>query len=33
VENVDIAVDDIAGLLAFAQQEHIDLTISVLKFL
>ncbi|MDD1610782.1 MAG: phosphoribosylamine--glycine ligase [Methylococcaceae bacterium] len=27
VENVDIAVNDIAGLLAFAQQEHIDLTI------
>ena len=27
VENVAIAVDDIAGLLAFAQQEHIDLTI------
>jgi phosphoribosylamine--glycine ligase len=27
VENVAIAVDDIAGLLAFAQQEKIDLTI------
>jgi phosphoribosylamine--glycine ligase len=27
VENVDIAVDDIAGLLAFAQQEAIALTI------
>ncbi|MFI3189680.1 phosphoribosylamine--glycine ligase [Crenothrix sp. D3] len=27
VENVAIAVNDIAGLLAFAQQEHIDLTI------
>ena len=27
VENVAIAVDDIAGLLAFAQQEAIDLTI------
>ena len=27
IENVAIAVDDIAGLLAFAQQEHIDLTI------
>jgi len=27
VENVAIAVDDIPGLLAFAQQEHIDLTI------
>ena len=27
VENIAIAVDDIAGLLAFAQQEKIDLTI------
>ena len=27
VENVAIAVDDITGLLAFAQKEHIDLTI------
>ena len=27
VENVAIAVDDIPGLLAFAQKEHIDLTI------
>ena len=27
VENIAIAVDDIAGLLAFAQKEHIDLTI------
>ena len=27
VKNVAIAVDDIPGLLAFAQQEHIDLTI------
>ncbi len=27
IENISLAVDDIAGLLAFAQQEHIDLTI------
>jgi phosphoribosylamine---glycine ligase len=27
VENIDIAVDDISGLLAFAQAEQIDLTI------
>jgi len=27
IENVDIAVEDIAGLLAFAQKEHIGLTI------
>jgi phosphoribosylamine--glycine ligase len=27
VENAVIAVDDITGLLAFAQKEHIDLTI------
>ncbi|MDD2801655.1 MAG: phosphoribosylamine--glycine ligase family protein, partial [Methylococcales bacterium] len=27
VENIAIAVDDIAGLLAFAQQQAIDLTI------
>ncbi|MEI6333430.1 MAG: phosphoribosylamine--glycine ligase [Methylococcaceae bacterium] len=27
IENVAIAVEDIAGLLAFAQKEHIDLTI------
>ena len=27
IENVAIAVDDIPGLLAFAQKEHIDLTI------
>jgi phosphoribosylamine---glycine ligase len=27
VENVEIAVEDIPGLLAFAQKEHIDLTI------
>ena len=27
VENVALAVDDISGLLAFAQKEHIDLTI------
>ena len=27
VENIALAVDDISGLLAFAQAEHIDLTI------
>ncbi|MDD2658836.1 MAG: phosphoribosylamine--glycine ligase [Methylococcales bacterium] len=27
VENIEIAVEDIPGLLAFAQKEHIDLTI------
>ncbi len=27
VENIEIAVEDISGLLAFAQKEHIDLTI------